>query len=75
MQTPFKNIQRLIKEKKIEVKYQKGYRAWKKKFDSFYKETNSVRQTLDKIQGGTNNANNDSMRNRRNTSRKNPTRS
>ncbi len=50
----FKDIDKLLAIKKIEVKYQKGYKAWKKKFDRIYKETKNVIQTLDKIQGTVN---------------------
>lgn len=47
----FSNIDKVLKEKKIEVVYPKGYKEWKKHFDETYKKTHSVSKTLDEIHG------------------------
>lgn len=40
-----------LKQKKIQVKYPDGYKAWKQKFDYWYKVTGDLRQTLDIMYG------------------------
>lgn len=44
----------IIREKKIQVKYPKGYQGWRKKFYSTLRETHGdVNKALDKIHGKT----------------------
>ena len=50
----FKDIDKLIKEKKIAVKYPAGYKQWKKKFDASFSKTHNVSKTLDELHGKTN---------------------
>lgn len=47
----FSDIDKVIKEKNIEVKYPDGYTSWKKRFDESYKKTKNVSKTLDEIHG------------------------
>lgn len=47
----FKDIDKIVKEKKIELRYPKGYKSWKKKFLVAYKEKKTVIGALDKIHG------------------------
>ena len=43
-----------IKEKKIRIKYPKGYQGWRKKFHSTLRETRGdVNKALEKIHGKT----------------------
>lgn len=63
-------IDKILNDKKITIRYTKGYKGWKKTFDKVYRETKSVPETLTKIHGNINkrskqHADNDSMRNRR----------
>jgi len=42
----------VVKEKKIEIKYPKGYQGWRKKFYATLRETRGdVNKALDKIHG------------------------
>lgn len=47
----FKDIDKIIKEKKIKVVYTKGYKNWSKRFNEEYKKTHNVKESLDKIHG------------------------
>ena len=47
----FSNIDKIIKEKKIVVKYPAGYKQWKKKFDASIRKTHNVSKTLDELHG------------------------
>lgn len=51
MYSALKDIDKLIKEKKITVKYPAGYSKWKKKFDESFKKTHNVSKTLDELHG------------------------
>jgi hypothetical protein len=46
-----KDIDKVIKAKKITVKYPAGYKAWKQKFEASLKKTHNVILTLDEIHG------------------------
>ena len=48
---PFKDIENIVKDKGIKVKYPRGYHKWKKKFQSEYKRLKDVSRTLDSIHG------------------------
>jgi hypothetical protein len=48
-----KDIDKVIKEKKITVTYPAGYKKWKQKFEASYKKTHNVIRTLDEIHGKT----------------------
>ena len=49
---PFSNLDKLVKEKKIKVRYPKGYKHWRQRFHSTLRETKGdVRKTLEKIHG------------------------
>lgn len=52
---PFdKKLLALVKEKKIAIKYPKGYQGWRKKFFSTLRETRGdVNKALEKIHGKT----------------------
>lgn len=47
----FKDIDKVINEKKIVIKYPAGYTTWKKKFDESFRKTHDVAKTLDAIHG------------------------
>jgi hypothetical protein len=49
-----KDLDKVIKEKKIVIKYPAGYKAWKTKFDASLKKTHNVIRTLDEIHGKNN---------------------
>lgn len=44
-------LSKALKQNKIKVKYPEGYKAWKQKFDYWYKVTGDLRQTLDIMYG------------------------
>jgi hypothetical protein len=46
-----KDLDKIIKEKKIVIKYPAGYRQWKNKFEASIKKTHNVILTLDEIHG------------------------
>ena len=46
-----RDLDKVIKEKKIVIKYPAGYRQWKKKFEESFKKTHNVTKTLDEIHG------------------------
>jgi hypothetical protein len=46
-----RDIDKVIKEKKIAVKYPAGYKQWKKKFEASFRKTHNVTKTLDEIHG------------------------
>jgi len=49
---PFSHLDKLVREKKIRVRYPKGYKHWKARFDSTMRETKGdVQKTLEKIHG------------------------
>lgn len=52
---PFdKLLPSVVKKKKIDIKYPKGYQHWRKKFYSTLRETSGdVNKALDKIHGKT----------------------
>lgn len=47
----FKDIDKVLKDKKIQVEYPKGYKHWKKRFQDEYAKTKNVAKTLDNIHG------------------------
>ena len=50
-----KQLAKLIRDKKIEIKYPKGYQKWRKNFNSTLRETKGdVNKALDKIHGKSN---------------------
>ena len=51
MDTFANQLDKIIREKKIPIKYPRGYQVWKKKFDQAYQETQDVNKALDKIHG------------------------
>lgn len=52
MYTPFDGpLQDMIKSGKLRVRYTKGYKKWKQKFDQAFRQTHDVKTALDKIHG------------------------
>ena len=52
MYRPFAKIDQVIKEKKIPIRYPRGYQQWKKKFDRACQETRGdVCKALEKVHG------------------------
>jgi hypothetical protein len=47
----FKNIDKVIKEKKIHVEYPRGYANWRRRFNDEYAKTKDVGKALDNIHG------------------------
>ncbi len=49
---PFDNLHKIVQKKKINVRYPKGYKHWKARFDTTLRETRGdVRKALEKIHG------------------------
>lgn len=54
MQRPFEKLNQIVRDKKIPIRYPRGYQQWKKKFDRACQETRGdVLKALEKIHGST----------------------